>query len=148
MLLNLIKESLIKNFLSLNKIMEGTTKIIKIISTSLIILGLAGILLYGACKSELTEEDKQAIQQLEDVLIMKHKKQNCLDNLTYLESMENSKGILHCSQDDEDIKTKRESLLAHIRWEEYENVDNKIAEKVVTNTGMTSIEKLSFLLSE
>ena len=127
---------------------ETTNKIIKITSTELLILLLSWLLLSGACQSDLTAEDKQVMEELETILIKKHQKQNCLDNLSYLQSVENSKGLLYCNENDEEIKTKREHLLSHIAGEEYENVDLKIAEKISTNTWMDAIEKLSFLLSE
>lgn len=124
-----------------------TTKIMKVIITAVLVCGLCFALLYGACNSELTAEDQQAIKNLESILIQKHQKQNCLDNLTYLQSVENSKWILHCNENDEEIKEKRQALFSHISGEEYENIDLKIAEKV-TDWTWTALEKLSFLLSE
>ena len=83
-----------------------TTKIMKVIITAVLVCGLCFALLYGACNSELTAEDQQAIKNLETILIQKHQKQDCLDNLTYLQSVENSKGILHCNENDEEIIKK------------------------------------------
>ena len=124
------------------------TKIIKIVITAIWVCLLCGILLYGSCKSDLTPEDQKAIKDLETILVKKHEKQNCLNNLSYLESIENARGILHCNWNDEENKEKRENILNHITWEEYENVDLKIAEKLSNDTWTTSLEKLSFLLSE
>lgn len=125
-----------------------STKVMKIAMTTVLILAITGWIICNTCKSDLTETDKQALSDLESVLIKKHQKQTCLDNLSYLESVENSKGLLYCNENDAEIKEKRDSLLHHIAWEEYENVDLKIAEKIASNTWITAIEKINFLLSE
>lgn len=124
-----------------------TTKIMKVIITAVLVCGLCFALLYGACNSELTAEDQQAIKNLETILIQKHQKQDCLNGLTYLESIENARWILHCNENDEEIIKKRQALFSHISGEEYENIDLKIAEKV-TDWTWTAMEKLTFLLSE
>lgn len=124
-----------------------STKVMKIAMTTVLILTITGWIICNTCKSDLTETDKQALSDLESVLIKKHQKQDCLNGLTYLESIENARWILHCNENDEEIKEKRQALFSHISGEEYENIDLKIAEKIADWT-WTAMGKLSFLLSE
>jgi hypothetical protein len=71
---------------------EQTLRIVKIIATVLMVAGF--IAFTFAMEWEHTEEkDQKAIESLQEVLKMKHQKQDCVDNLTALQTEEYLKGV-------------------------------------------------------
>lgn len=127
---------------------EKTLKIIKIIATSLLILGaLAFTLAMGTWKNYTKQTDK-----LTELLELKDTKQQCVDNLTALQTQEYFKWAEnHCRENDERIKTLKQELEEMISWYEYENIDRiveeKRQEKIINDESITAIQKLEGLLA-
>ena len=127
---------------------EKTLKIIKIISTSLLIIGaIAFTLAMGTGKSYTKETDK-----LTELLQLKDTKQQCVDWLTALQTQEYFKGTeTYCRENDERIKTLKKELEEMISWYEYENIDRiveeKRQEKIINDESITAIQKLEGLLA-
>ena len=129
---------------------EKTLTIIKLSATALLIIGILS-LTFVVGQNRISEKDQIAINSLEEVLKIKQQKQNCLDNLTALQTEEYLKGVWdYCKTDDERIKELKNIIDTTINGFEYENIDRLIQEKkdgqIINSTGMTSIEKLKGLL--
>lgn len=129
---------------------EKTLTIIKLSATALLIIGILS-LTFVVGQNRISEKDQRAINSLEEVLKIKQQKQNCLDNLTALQTEEYLKGVWdYCKTDDEKIKELKSIIDSTINGFEYENIDRLIQEKkdgqIINNTGMTAIEKLEGLL--
>ena len=124
-----------------------TKNILKIVLSALLLIGLIWIVLACGIKTK-TGDVKDVIIELID---LKDIKQECLDNLTYQEAIEEYKGFSHCGNNDERIKELKETLQEFLR-NDYERVDERIEEKkqekILADTGTTSLEKLTFILSE
>lgn len=76
------------------------------------------------------EKDQKAIESLQEVLKMKHQKQDCVDNLTALQTEEYLKGVWeYCKTDDEKIKELKDIINNTINGFEYENIDRIVEEK-------------------
>lgn len=124
-----------------------TKNILKIVLSALLLIGLIWIVLACWIKTK-TGDVKDVIVELID---LKDIKQECLDSLTYQEAIEEYKGFSHCGNNDERIKELKETLQEFLR-NDYERVDERIEEKkqekILADTGTTSLEKLTFILSE
>lgn len=124
-----------------------TKNILKIVLSAVLLIGLIWIVLACWIKTK-TGDVKDVIIELID---LKDIKQECLDNLTYQEAIEEYKGFSHCGNNDERIKELKETLQEFLR-NDYERVDERIEEKkqekILADTGTTSLEKLTFILSE
>jgi len=124
-----------------------TKNILKIVLSALLLIGLIWIVLACWIKTK-TGDVKDVIIELID---LKDIKQECLDNLSYQEAIEEYKGFSHCGNNDERIKELKETLQEFLR-NDYERVDERIEEKkqekILADTGTTSLEKLTFILSE
>lgn len=126
---------------------EKTLKIIKIVSTTLLIIGaIAFTLAMGTGKSYTKETDK-----LTELLQLKDAKQQCVDWLTALQTQEYFKGTeTYCRENDERIKTLKKELEEMISWYEYENIDRIIEEKKDKQTveqETTALQKFEGLLA-
>lgn len=124
-----------------------TKNILKIVLSAVLLIGLIWIVLACWIKTK-TGDVKDVIIELID---LKDIKQECLDNLSYQEAIEEYKGFSHCGNNDERIKELKETLQEFLR-NDYERVDERIEEKkqekILADTGTTSLEKLTFILSE
>lgn len=124
-----------------------TKNILKIVLSAILLIGLIWIVLACWIKTK-TGDVKDVIIELID---LKDIKQECLDNLSYQEAIEEYKGFSHCGNNDERIKELKETLQEFLR-NDYERVDERIEEKkqekILADTGTTSLEKLTFILSE
>ena len=124
-----------------------TKNILKIVLSALLLIGLIWIVLACWIKTK-TGDVKDVIIELID---LKDIKQECLDNLSYQEAIEEYKGFSHCGNNDERIKELKETLQEFLR-NDYERVDERIEEKkqekILADTGTTSLEKLTFILGE
>lgn len=130
---------------------EKTLTIIKLSATALLIIGILSFT-FVVGQNRISEKDQIAINSLEEVLKIKQQKQNCLDNLTALQTEEYLKGVWdYCKTDDERIKELKNIIDTTINGFEYENIDRLIQEKkdgqIINSTGMTAIEKLEGLLA-
>lgn len=125
-----------------------TKNIIKIVLSAILLIGLIWIVLANGIFKTKTSDVKDVIVELID---LKDIKQECLDNLSYQEAIEEYKGLSHCGNNDERIKELKETLQEFLR-NDYERVDERIEEKrqekILADTGTTSLEKLTFILSE
>ena len=124
-----------------------TKNILKIVLSAVLLIGLIWIVLACWIKTK-TGDVKDVIIELID---LKDIKQECLDNLSYQEAIEEYKGFSHCGNNDERIKELKETLQEFLR-NDYERVDERIEEKkqekILADTGTTSLEKLTFILGE
>lgn len=125
-----------------------TKKIIKIIISSILLLALLGVVFSMGILKTKTSDVKNVVVEL---IELKDIKQECLDNLSYQEAIEEYKGISHCGNNDERIKELKNTLQEFLK-NDYEKVDERIEEKkqelILSNTWFTDLEKLTFLLSE
>jgi len=122
---------------------ETNKKIIKIVLVGLALIGLIGFIL--ACGSTTKTDDVQEV--VKELVILKDRKQDCLDSLSYQEAIEEYKGISHCWLDDEQIIELKNKLQDFLK-NDYEKVDEKIEEKLLASKNISSLDKLNFLLSE
>lgn len=129
---------------------EKTLRLVKIITAVVLILWFIA-LTFAMEWNHIEEKDQKAIESLKEVLKMKHQKQDCVDNLTALQTEEYLKGVWeYCKTDDEKIKELKDTINNTINGFEYENIDRLIQEKkdvqIINNTWMTAMEKLEGLL--
>lgn len=123
---------------------DNIKKIIKIIICIILIIGIIGF-----TWSLWNTEEETPVDLLKIYLQNKQSKKECLDNLNYEETIEEYKGLFHCNQWDERIKDTKEKLNQYL-VREYEKVDENIKqkqkEKLLTDSWMSSYEKLTAFL--
>lgn len=125
-----------------------TKKTIILISTALAVIVALFALWSRATKGndELNNRNSLISSKWVELSNLKYTKQNCLDNLTYLQSQEQYKWVaVYCNEWDEQIKQLKEELNT-LLTNDYEIVDKTIKEKEVND--MTATEKLNFIMSE
>jgi hypothetical protein len=125
---------------------ETTTKAIKIIGTIIALIGLWWIIL---ASWETKTGEAQAI--VKELIQLKDQKEDCKNNLSYNDTIEDYKWFSKCWDNDERIKELKEQLQEKL-LNDYEQVDAKIMEKqlqMIADAETWKAEKLTaFIMSE
>lgn len=127
--------------------MNETTKIIKIVCVILALIWLCWIILASGTSTKISE----AQTTVKELIQLKEQKEECRNSLSYLETIEDYKGFLHCGENDERIKELK-NILQETLINEYEKVDNIIMQKQLEQIAQVETWRVeqftAFMMSE